>query len=105
MARWANPAKPESSPFIMQSRRVVAIVPAYNEAERLEKTIAALWTIPQIRNVLVVDDGSTDDTAAVAFRAGAECISLGRNRGKGAALNAGIATTRGYVVSARWQAP
>jgi hypothetical protein len=89
----------------MENRRAVAIVPAYNEVERLDRTVAALWAIPEIRNVLVVDDGSADDTAALALRAGAECISLGRNRGKGAALNAGIATTRGYVVSGRWQAP
>jgi hypothetical protein len=89
----------------MENRGAVAIIAAYEEAERLGQTIAALERIEQVREVLVIDDGSSDDTAAVALRAGADCISLGRNRGKGGALNAGITTVRGYVVSGRWLTP
>jgi dolichyl-phosphate beta-glucosyltransferase len=44
-----------------------------------------------------VDDGSTDDTSAVARAAGAHLIRFERNRGKGAALRAGIATTTGQI--------
>ena len=89
----------------MENRGAVAIIPAYDEAERVGQTIAALGRIERVHEVLVVNDGSSDATAAVALRAGADCISLGRNRGKGGALNAGIATVHGYVVAGRWQAP
>lgn len=84
---------------------MVAIVPAYEEAERVAATVEGLRRIEHVRYVLVVDDGSSDETSAQAFRAGATCVSLGRNRGKGGALNAGVATVRGYVLSGRWQVP
>jgi glycosyltransferase involved in cell wall biosynthesis len=47
---------------------------------------------------LVVDDGSTDATAARAAAAGARVVSLGRNRGKGVALREGFAAAKGEVV-------
>jgi len=52
--------------------------------------------------VVVVDDGSTDDTAAAAVAAGAEVLSLGANRGLGAAVRAGLAdaVARGAVAVA-----
>jgi hypothetical protein len=83
----------------------VAIVPAFNEADRVDQTVAALRSIEQVRKVLVVDDGSSDDTAPKALGAGASCVSLGKNGGKGGALNAGIATVRGHVTSGRWPVP
>ena len=78
----------------------VALVPAYNEAARLAPTVAALLDGVAER-VLVVDDGSSDDTAGVAARAGAEVIRLSRNRGKGAAVTAGLSQIVGDE-AARW---
>ena len=67
--------------------RILALVPAYNEGARVGRVVAgALRHLP----VLVVDDGSTDDTAAHATAAGAELLRQSPNQGKGAALRAGF---------------
>ncbi|MBI2780556.1 MAG: glycosyltransferase family 2 protein [Chloroflexi bacterium] len=66
---------------------VLALVPAHNEASRIAPVIlGAIGHVP----VLVVDDGSTDDTAGVAERAGARVIRQSPNQGKGAALRTGF---------------
>ncbi|MDR1421453.1 MAG: glycosyltransferase family 2 protein [Coriobacteriales bacterium] len=69
----------------------IALIPAYNEADIIEETVAAVLTLPEVTRVLVVDDGSSDDTATKAEQAGAEVIRTPRNGGKGAALNRGAA--------------
>ncbi|MCL4371135.1 MAG: glycosyltransferase family 2 protein [Chloroflexi bacterium] len=68
--------------------QVFALVPAYNEAPRIGAVVAGL--LEQGLPVLVVDDGSVDDTGDVARAAGAEVVRLEPNRGKGAALKAGF---------------
>lgn len=69
---------------------VWAVVPAYNEEERVGFTVEALYRSVGCRRVIVVDDGSTDGTAERASRAGATVLRQGRNRGKGQALRRGI---------------
>ena len=71
----------------------VAIVPAYDRADTVGATVTALRTVPDVLDVIVVDDGSSDRTAAVAAAAGARVIELARNRGKGAAIAAGVAAS------------
>ena len=68
--------------------RVLVVIPAYNEAAAVGDVVAGVRAhrLP----VLVVDDGSTDQTAAVAAEAGAIVIQQGKNIGKGAALQAGF---------------
>lgn len=78
--------------------RVCCIVPAYNEADRVGGTVRALLDTGRIERVIVVDDGSTDGTAGAARSAGAEVVRLPANRGKGSALNEGIARSEGEVV-------
>jgi glycosyltransferase involved in cell wall biosynthesis len=73
----------------MASEAVFAVVPAYNEAQVLGESVRAL-TSADLR-VVVVDDGSTDETAAVARAAGATVLRHAINRGQGAALQTGIA--------------
>jgi dolichyl-phosphate beta-glucosyltransferase len=82
--------------------QVTVLIPAYNEETRLPETLQALWdyiqktqTEFQIVQVLVVDDGSEDKTLGTVQRFAQQwpllkTISLSRNRGKGAAVHAGL---------------
>jgi glycosyltransferase involved in cell wall biosynthesis len=90
------PGKPDVSVIIATRDRV----------ERLEAALAALWAQtlePDRFEIVVVDDGSTDETAAVARARGAEVVSFGENRGLKAAIAAGWgwALERGYKVVGR----
>lgn len=78
--------------------KVTAIIPAYNEVQRIAETVAAVRRIRGVDEVLVVDDGSTDATGAVAAAAGARVLTLRRNRGKGGALTEGIKAAGGDVL-------
>lgn len=71
---------------------VIALIPAHNEAERIGATVRAALSVPEIDRVIVVDDGSQDDTADLARVAGATVIALETNLGKGGALQAGLDT-------------
>ncbi len=63
------------------------IVTAYNEADSIGATVTALRELIPNARVLVADDGSSDETAAVAAVAGAEVVSAPRNIGKGGAAS------------------
>ncbi|HET9346571.1 MAG TPA: glycosyltransferase family 2 protein [Candidatus Limnocylindrales bacterium] len=81
MADPASRSAPEAAP------RVVALIPGFNEGPRIAAVVrGAREHLP----VLVVDDGSTDDTADQAREAGATVIEQRPNAGKGAALRAGF---------------
>jgi glycosyltransferase involved in cell wall biosynthesis len=75
---------------------VLVLIPAYNEACTISEVVERVRE--RILAVLVVDDGSTDDTGERARAAGADVIQCTRNLGKGAALNRGFeeARTRGF---------
>lgn len=66
-----------------KSLNILAVIPAYNESERIAAVVKA---VKAYLSVLVVDDGSKDETSAVAREAGAEVIRQEPNQGKGAAL-------------------
>jgi glycosyltransferase involved in cell wall biosynthesis len=67
--------------------KILAIIPAYNEAEHIS---AVVGLTRRFLPVLVVDDGSVDETAGLAAAAGAEVLRQVPNQGKGAALRAGF---------------
>jgi glycosyltransferase involved in cell wall biosynthesis len=71
------------------SEKTLILIPAYNAARTIGDVVKSCVNI--INNILVVDDGSRDATAAVAKAAGAEVVSHPQNRGKGGALKTGFA--------------
>jgi len=75
---------------------ITILLPAYNEAEGIASVIRDIRASLENRyEIIVVDDGSTDATAAVAKEHGCRVIQYGKNRGKGFALRAGAAFARG----------
>ena len=83
-----------------KNRKILAMAPAYNEVGKIEHVVART---PRdiVDCLLVLDDGSTDDTARVAREGGAEVLSLGRVVGVGAALPTGLAyaAEKGYDIA------
>ncbi len=73
---------------------VAVVIPARDEADRIQATVSAAAQLPGVGLVVVVDDGSRDGTAAAARRAGAAVMRHARNRGKGAAMETGAEAVR-----------
>lgn len=68
--------------------KVMAVIPAYNEAPFIGEVVRGASV--HVAGVVVVDDGSSDETAAVARTAGARVLTLPANQGKGSAVRAGL---------------
>jgi glycosyltransferase involved in cell wall biosynthesis len=77
---------------------VSIVIPAMNEAEAIGPVVARLLATASWREVLVIDDGSQDDTGARAAAAGARVIRHPYNKGNGAAVKTGIRNADGEFV-------
>ena len=81
--------------------RVSFLVPAYNEAATIGPLLDAVWSLELDKQIVVVDDGSTDGTGDIveAWREGRDGVVLVRqeNRGKGAAVRAAIPHADGDI--------
>jgi glycosyltransferase involved in cell wall biosynthesis len=98
---------PDAAPLLL-----TIVIPAYNESGRIEGTLARLAGYLAERGargeIIVVDDGSSDDTLAIARRAAAQpgqaagppvrCVASSPRRGKGHALRLGLAAAQGERV-------
>lgn len=73
---------------------ILVIIPAFNEAENIEQTIASVRAVRLDCDIVVVDDGSSDDTAARARRKGVAVLSLPFNLGIGGAVQTGFKFAR-----------
>ena len=80
------------------ARSVSVVIPAFNEAGAIAGVIAGLNAAATWHEIIVVDDGSTDDTGALATKAGARVIRHPYTKGNGAAVKSGIRKASGEFV-------
>ena len=69
------------------------IIPAYNEENKIKDTLTGVLSIPEIDEIIVVDDGSSDSTYNIASSMNnvkIKTFKLDQNKGKGYALNYGL---------------
>lgn len=87
----------------MSTGRIAAIVPAYNEAGAIGGVVDAIRATSDRFDVVVVDDGSHDDTTVIARSRGAAVVTLPYNLGIGGAVQTGFkyALERGYATAVR----
>ncbi len=74
----------------MSNNFIAALVPAYNEEQNIEPVLTVLKEASILDKVLVIDDGSKDNTADIVKKHGFEVLQLKKNQGKGAAMEAGL---------------
>jgi dolichol-phosphate hexosyltransferase len=77
------------------------LIPVYNEERTLQRLLDAVEERPEVSELVIVDDGSTDSTPTILggrdFKVRAQVIRHDRNRGKGAAIRAAVAAATGEV--------
>lgn len=86
------------TPAMTESPRLSIVLPAKDEAAAIGPVITGLRAVCADAEIIVVDDGSTDETAAVASQAGARVISQPYSQGNGAAIKAGARAAAGEVI-------
>jgi len=82
----------------MNNPEISVIIPAYNEALTIAGIVFKIKELYPDYEIIVVNDGSTDDTAAIAKEAGAHVHSHPYNIGNGAAVKSGIRVARGDIM-------
>lgn len=79
--------------------KISVLIPAHNEEKHIFDTVSALKEIPEIDEIIVVDDASDDLTGKKAAEAGAAVVTLPINLGKGGALNKGLPYLSGKYIA------
>ena len=84
--------------MITNETKVSIIIPVYNEAGNIENLVSEIKALYPEYEIIVINDGSTDHTAAEAQRAGAKVFSHPYNIGNGAAIKSGIRVATGDIL-------
>jgi len=84
---------------LKSNNEVTVLVPAYNEESRIKATILALQKLSAVKEIIVINDGSTDRTAQMVDETEAILLNLKLNHGKGDALNAGLNIAKGEIIA------
>lgn len=77
---------------------ITIVIPAYNEAEIIGQVVMALAGTARWREILVIDDGSSDDTGGIAEAAGARVVRHPYNKGNGASIKTAIRSAAGEYI-------
>lgn len=96
--RFARCYKKRVDPVKEKTQKIAVIIPAYNEEERIGVVLDAVTQAPLIDEIIVVNDGSTDQTAEIVRKYKVTLIDSPINQGKGAALKKGIETTDAEIL-------
>ncbi len=80
------------------SKRVSAILPAYNEEARIAAVLEVLTTYPGFKEVIVIDDGSTDQTEEIAKRYPIRYLRNNTNKGQGYSMERGVNIAKGDII-------
>lgn len=79
--------------------KIAAIIPAYNEESRISTVLSVLMNCPQLNEIIVVSDGSSDNTVNVASKfKGVNVVALPANIGKGGAMVEGVKIAQSEIV-------
>lgn len=79
-------------------KTVTAIVPCFNEADRIEEVLSILTKVKLFNEIIVVDDGSTDDTFEKVKKFPVQYLRNSKNQGKASAMNRGVQTSTGDIL-------
>ncbi|MBM7623481.1 glycosyltransferase family 2 protein [Sporohalobacter salinus] len=78
--------------------KIAAVIPAYNEEERIAEVVNITIQHDLITETIVVSDGSIDNTALIADECGAKVVELNENIGKGGAMQLGVEETEAEII-------
>lgn len=80
------------------NKGITAVVPAYNEASRIGRVLEVLTTYPTFKEIIVVDDGSSDSTEDVVKKFNVRYVKNPENKGKGYSMDRGVSLASGDVI-------
>lgn len=82
----------------IKEKKVSVIIPAYNEEETIKKVIEVSLQNIYVNEVIVVDDGSSDNTYEISKKSGAKTIRIRENSGKACAMDHGVKASKNNIL-------